>query len=64
MMDGTSLETIDCPYCGERFEIVVDCSIEQQDYVEDCFVCCRPINLSVFVDDDGIRIDARAENDI
>jgi len=32
-----------CPYCGEPIELVVDYSMESQEYIEDCFVCCRPI---------------------
>ena len=31
---------IDCPNCGETVEIVLDRSIIQQQYTEDCFVCC------------------------
>jgi transcription elongation factor Elf1 len=44
-----SLQTafIRCPYCGEQIEVVVDCSVRSQEYVEDCSVCCRPITLSV-----------------
>jgi hypothetical protein len=38
-----------CPYCGEQIGILVDCSIPSQEYIEDCQVCCRPINLSVVV---------------
>ena len=38
---------IDCPFCGESFTILVDCSEEKQSYVEDCFVCCRPIRFEV-----------------
>ena len=41
--------SIDCPYCGEASEIVIDPSESQQSYVEDCYVCCRPINLTVTV---------------
>ena len=41
------------PYCGERIEVVVDCSVGCQEYVEDCHVCCKPISLDVSVDDDG-----------
>lgn len=36
---------IDCPCCGEQFEIRVDCSMGGQQYVEDCPVCCRPIEI-------------------
>jgi hypothetical protein len=41
--------SIQCPYCGEQIVILVDCSLESQEYIEDCQVCCRPINLSVVV---------------
>jgi hypothetical protein len=34
--------TIRCPFCGERFEALVDASAGDADYVEDCPVCCRP----------------------
>jgi hypothetical protein len=36
-------ESITCPYCWESIEITLDLSIEEQRYVEDCSVCCRPI---------------------
>ena len=51
----TLLETVQiaCPYCGEQVEVVVDCSIEHQQYIEDCHVCCRPISLKLSVDDEG-----------
>ena len=41
---------ISCPYCGEFIEITIDCSEPEQNYIEDCQVCCRPINISVEVD--------------
>jgi hypothetical protein len=44
-------KVIHCPYCGETIEILVDCSIAEQDYIEDCQVCCQPINFSVTVND-------------
>ena len=47
----TETVRIRCPNCGELIEIVIDGSIEQQSYVEDCSVCCRPIELSVTVDE-------------
>jgi Cysteine-rich CPXCG len=55
---------VSCPYCGEEIEIVVDGSIEHQQYVEDCSVCCRPIVLTVVAEDgDVLSIDARTEDD-
>ncbi|MBN8483038.1 MAG: CPXCG motif-containing cysteine-rich protein [Xanthomonadales bacterium] len=44
---------IHCPYCGESFETSVDVSAGAQAYVEDCAVCCRPIEVRVRIDDDG-----------
>ena len=46
-------QLIGCPYCGEQIEILIDASAGDQDYIEDCQVCCRPINLSVRIDRDG-----------
>jgi hypothetical protein len=40
------------PYCGARIELVIDCSVPFQEYIEDCEVCCRPIVLAVSVSDD------------
>jgi len=36
----------DCPYCGERISMVLDVSVRSQTYVEDCEVCCNPIEVS------------------
>ena len=45
--------TVQCPYCGEAFETVVDLSAGSFQYVEDCQVCCQPIELAGEVDEDG-----------
>jgi hypothetical protein len=42
-----------CPYCSTCIEIVVDCSAGSQRYVEDCSVCCRPMEVSLQVHGDG-----------
>jgi hypothetical protein len=42
-----------CPYCGERFEARVEVSAGAQEYIEDCEVCCRPMALSIEVEDNG-----------
>ena len=44
---------IRCPYCGEPIEITLDLSAGTQSYVEDCVVCCRPIEVRVEVGEDG-----------
>jgi hypothetical protein len=61
---STESRMADCPYCGERFELVVDPSVADQEYVEDCFVCCRPIVVSVQVADTDISVYLRAEDEI
>ena len=42
-----------CPYCGELIELLIDCSITVQEYIEDCYVCCRPIQVAISVNEDG-----------
>jgi hypothetical protein len=42
-----------CPYCGEAFETVIDLSCGSTSYIEDCQVCCRPIEFRLEVDDAG-----------
>ncbi len=39
-----------CPYCGEQISMVLDLSVKRQTYVEDCEVCCNPIEISYTVD--------------
>ena len=57
--------TLHCPYCGESFESSVDLSGGDQDYVEDCAVCCRPINVAVRVDarDELVSLQTRRDQD-
>jgi hypothetical protein len=52
---------IDCPYCGEGFDIDVDCSAGSQRYVEDCPVCCQPIEVATDVDFDGTLLGVQAQ---
>lgn len=57
--------TIHCPYCGERYATQADLSAGSQSYVEDCAVCCRPIEIAVRVGEDGelLGIDVRTDRD-
>lgn len=34
-----------CPYCWQEISFVLDLSIEEQSYIEDCEVCCQPIQI-------------------
>jgi hypothetical protein len=59
------LETIviHCPYCGEGFETVVDLSAGSQGYIEDCAVCCKPIEVRLRVSEDGELLDVSTTTD-
>jgi transcription elongation factor Elf1 len=36
-----------CPYCREKISMLLDVSLsEPQSYIEDCEVCCQPIQIS------------------
>lgn len=34
-----------CPYCWEEISMILDPSIGKQTYIEDCEVCCNPIQI-------------------
>ena len=53
-----------CPYCGEPIELIIDTSIQEQEYIEDCQVCCRPMIIRVQIDSEGdINFSTRSENE-
>jgi len=45
---------ITCPYCGESFETGVDASGGSTSYIEDCQVCCKPIEVHVHVSGEDV----------
>jgi hypothetical protein len=59
------LETLSdyCPYCGEFIELVVDCSLTEQSYVEDCSVCCHPIVVTLVVSAESVSLSLQREDD-
>jgi hypothetical protein len=40
-------EAIQCPFCGQTFEVTVDTSIASQRFITDCEICCRPMEIRV-----------------
>ena len=44
-----------CPFCAEPITLVVDYSAGSQAYIEDCQVCCQPMEVTVAADPDGDR---------
>ncbi|MGB1109286.1 MAG: CPXCG motif-containing cysteine-rich protein [Gammaproteobacteria bacterium] len=56
--------TISCPYCGESFETLVDDSAGEQNYIEDCVVCCRPIEFRLNLAADGtLNLEVKRDDD-
>jgi len=58
-----------CPYCAELLLVLIDPSIQNQEYIEDCQVCCRPILFDVSISmedqdwDSDICVVVRQENE-
>ena len=46
-MNQLTEKSIGCPYCGETIKVLIDSSDMEQQYIEDCQVCCKPINFLV-----------------
>jgi transcription elongation factor Elf1 len=52
-----------CPYCGEQIDSFIDTSQGSQTTIEDCSVCCRPIELSIEVNESNQEYDLTAKTD-
>lgn len=50
-----------CPYCWEEISMLIDTSVRVQKYIEDCEVCCNPIELEV-ISEDGEITGFQAQN--
>ena len=57
---ATEFVAILCPYCWESYETQVDLSAGSFTYVEDCQVCCQPIELSCVVEE-GLLVAVKPE---
>jgi hypothetical protein len=53
------LVAVECPYCGESIELAVDASAGSAEYIEDCHVCCRPMQVSVDVEGESLSVRVR-----
>jgi hypothetical protein len=62
-MDMLEDYAVDCPYCGEAISANVDCSGGSHDFIEDCTVCCRPIEFHAEVDGNGRLVALTARRD-
>lgn len=50
-----------CPYCWENISMLIDISQTKQSYIEDCEVCCNPIQLNISTENSSI-ISFEAQN--
>ena len=53
---------ITCPFCWETLTILLDLSLPEQDYIEDCQVCCQPIRIH-YSSEDGTVTQLEATQD-
>jgi hypothetical protein len=58
---GTEFVSVLCPYCWERFKTQVDLTGGSCTYVEDCQVCCQPIELTCEVGAAGELLGVNAD---
>ncbi|WP_025823430.1 CPXCG motif-containing cysteine-rich protein [Shewanella marina] len=61
MKDG--LYTISCPHCGHHQYIDIDASGGDQEYYDDCRICCNAIHMRVHVDDLHKKIELHVDSD-
>ena len=61
MISSNAMETtVVCPYCGEENTILIDESAgEEQHYVEDCQVCCKPWQVVVTRGGGDVEVELR-----
>jgi len=50
----TRKQVFACPHCGERISMLLDPSAGSQRYIEDCEVCCNPIEISYQTEEERI----------
>ena len=44
---------IECPYCAESYETPIDLTAGSASLIEDCQVCCQPIEIETRIGADG-----------
>ena len=45
----------DCPHCWQNQIKVIDPSIEEQNFIEDCEVCCNPLEFKLKLENNLIE---------
>ena len=60
---GLQETSIYCPYCGESIEVLLNPEDVGAEYIEDCQVCCRPIEIFLREDAAG-WLEAEVRSDV
>ena len=49
-----------CPYCWDEISMLLDSSVSNQTYIEDCEVCCNPLEINIeFKNNTIIKIEVK-----
>jgi hypothetical protein len=63
-VESLAEQVVNCPYCGEAIEVLIDHQEVGHQHIEDCQVCCKPIIFNVAVDSVGnLSVSVRDENE-
>ena len=63
-MNQLTEKSIGCPYCGETIDVLLDAADLDQQYIEDCQVCCKPIIFKTIEDADAeLGVNVYSEDD-
>ncbi|MBA6336612.1 CPXCG motif-containing cysteine-rich protein [Colwellia sp. BRX8-7] len=63
-MNQLTKKRIGCPYCGETIKVLIDSADVDQQYIEDCQVCCKPIIFLASESMDGdLDVNVYSEDD-
>lgn len=60
-VEAEAFVSIHCPWCGEPLDVRVDVTAGEREYVDDCEVCCRPMDLAVVLDERGALATLRVQ---
>ena len=59
----TKEQFFNCAYCGELISVILELSETSQQYIEDCEVCCRPMQIHATTSNDGsVSVSVRDED--
>ena len=63
MIVSVTTVSVLCPYCSQPIELLIDATVPNQQYVEDCEVCCRPMVVEIDATADEPVVDVRREDE-